>query len=46
MDVPTYSFWNMNIATTKNSLINNKNINAAGNNKKKNAGAVDFKIDT
>ena len=37
----------MNIATTKNSLINNKNINAAGNNKKKkNAGAVDFKIDT
>ena len=43
MYLPTV-FGSMYIATTKNSLINNKNINAVGNKKKK-AGSVDFKID-
>ena len=42
MYLPTVSE-SMYIATTKNSLINNKNINAVGN--KKIAAAVDFKID-
>ena len=37
-------FGSMCIATTKNSLISNKNINAMGN-KKRIAGTVDFKID-
>ena len=43
MYLPTV-FQSMYIAATKNYLINNKNINAVGN-KKKNAGAADFKID-
>ena len=42
MYLPTV-FGSMYIATTKNSLTNNKNINVVGN--KKIAGAVDFKID-
>ena len=37
-------FRSMHKSATKNSFINNKNINAVGN-KKKIAGAVDFKID-
>ena len=37
-------FGSMYIATIKNPLINNKNINAVGN-KKKIAGTVDFKVD-
>ena len=37
-------FGSLYIATTKNSLISNKNISAMGN-KKRIAGTVDFKID-
>ena len=43
MNVPTYSFGSVYIVTTKNSLLNNKNINAVEN--KKTAGPVDFEID-
>ena len=43
MNVPTYSFGSIYIVTTKNSLLNNKNINAVEN--KKTAGPVDFEID-
>ena len=42
MYLPTV-FGSMYIATTKNSLINSKNINVVGN--WKIAGAADFKID-
>ena len=42
MYLPTV-FGSMYIATTKNSLTNNKNINVVGN--KKIVGAVDFRID-
>ena len=43
MNVPTYSFGSIYIVTTKNSLLNNKNINAVEN--KKTAGPVDFETD-